>query len=82
MEKLFENVISKLNSIALNNLLEYVSNQLNMGVSADDIIKELSKKINKYEKEHSCDGIITCDIDDVWNWIEKTEKKLNKKASD
>lgn len=45
-------------------------------VSARVFLDALSKKIKKYEKEHSEMGIITCDINDVWNWIEKAEKKV------
>jgi hypothetical protein len=44
-------------------------------VSARVFLDALSKKIKKYEKKHSEMGIITCDVNDVWNWIEKAEKK-------
>lgn len=48
-------------------------------ITAREFINELSKKINKYEKEHSHVEIKTCDVNDIWNWIAKTEKKLLKK---
>jgi len=48
-------------------------------ISARVFIDVLSKKIQKYEKEHSGMGIITCDINDVWRWIEKSEKRITKK---
>lgn len=37
--------------------------------------KHLEKLITKYEKEHSHMGIPTCDVADIWKWIEKTKKK-------
>ena len=45
-------------------------------ITAREFVNALSKKIKKYEKEHSHVNIKTCDVDDVWNWIEKTEKKF------
>jgi len=49
-------------------------------VSAREFLNKLSKKIEKYENE-SLKGIPTCDIQDVWNWIEKTEKQFQKKLN-
>jgi len=46
-------------------------------VSAREFLNELNKKIKKYEKK-SLNEIPTCDVQDVWNWIRKTEEKIIK----
>jgi len=47
-------------------------------ITAREFLNEFYKNISKYEKKHSHVELKTCDIDDVWKWIEKTEKKLKK----
>ena len=47
-------------------------------VSGSAFLKEIHKQIAKYEKEHSHVGIITCDVADVYYWLEKAEKKAIK----
>lgn len=59
-----------------NNTIDPLEN-----ISAREFVNALSKKINKYEKEHSNVEIKTCDVDDVWNWIAKTEKKFKKTST-
>ena len=44
-------------------------------------LKQLEKLISKYEKEHGHMRIITCDVNDVYNWIAKVRKKHKKRKS-
>ena len=49
------------------------------GVSASVFLEEIHNEIKKYKIENSVLGIMTCDVDDVYNWLEKAEKKVIKK---
>jgi len=48
-------------------------------INASDFLNEIHKQIEKYCKDHSHVGIITCDVADVYKWLEKAKKKSIKK---
>lgn len=74
------NIYSQLDNLLLNikKMADKPSFDPLENITAREFVNALSKKINKYEKEHSHVNIKTCDVNDVWNWIEKIEKKFKK----
>ena len=48
-------------------------------VSGSAFIDEIHKEMDKYIGDHSMRDIITCDVDDVFEWLRKAENKVIKK---
>jgi len=58
-------------------LKNVIKNCNSQNVSGSLAFEELGKLIEKYDEEHSHVGIVTCDTNDVWNWVDEVKKKLN-----
>lgn len=51
------------------------------GVGSSIILKEMYKQMDEYYEDHNHCNIVTLDLDDVYNMLEKSEKKAKKKLS-
>jgi hypothetical protein len=56
-----------------------LKNKLSLyGVRCSFILNEINNQIDNYNEDHSHCNIVTCDVNDVYNWIKKAENKFKK----